>query len=202
MTVNWTVQSQTVQLSSHLQINNKTASQLQTCGPPITNFPDGWRWYTVCSSRYCPGTTARMTCSMRSRRRSSTDTSSECWTDMTIVWTRKGTQAPFCIRYSHVTYNISQYYCVPMHSFGQHICNFCCSITSIICQHYLKISTLLVNNLAFADVSFLGPPVAIMQHDTALMFCCSLFLFFSFLIHREISSVSRRETSPHDRKWV
>lgn len=89
--------------------SSRKISPLPTWGPPITNFPDGWRWYTVCSSRYCEGTTARTTCSIRSWRRSSMETSSECWMEMTIVWTRIGMQAPFCILYSHVTCAITHH---------------------------------------------------------------------------------------------
>mmetsp|Transcript_1786 Transcript_1786/g.4126 ORF Transcript_1786/g.4126 Transcript_1786/m.4126 type:complete len:223 (+) Transcript_1786:217-885(+) len=73
------------------------------CGPPITNRPDGLRWYTVLSSRYFSGMTGLMTCSMRSELICSVLTSSECWHEMTTVWTRTGTGTPSSSLYSHVT---------------------------------------------------------------------------------------------------
>jgi len=69
----------------------------------MTNLPDGWRWKTVCESMYCRGMTTVTTLSMSCLRSCEVDTSSECWTEMTTVWTRTGTHAPFSIRYSHVT---------------------------------------------------------------------------------------------------
>jgi len=75
-----------------------------TWGPPMTNLPDDWMWKTVCESTYCRGMTTETTLSISCFRSSDVEISSECWTDTTTVWTRTGIQAPFSMRYSHVTF--------------------------------------------------------------------------------------------------
>lgn len=74
-------------------------------GPPITKRPLGFKWYTVRSSNRLAGITWLTTCTRRSFLRRSWVTSSSCCVEMTMVWTRKGTQAPLSSLYSTVTWN-------------------------------------------------------------------------------------------------
>ena len=51
-------------------------------------------WKMVFESIYLAGITALMTCSITSRRTSSSDALAKCCVEMTTVCTRIGTQAP------------------------------------------------------------------------------------------------------------
>uniref|UniRef100_A0A7C9EIA1 Uncharacterized protein n=1 Tax=Opuntia streptacantha TaxID=393608 RepID=A0A7C9EIA1_OPUST len=58
----------------------------------------------VFSSRYFSGITGLITCSFKSAAISSLVTVSSCWVEMSTVWTRTGTMAPFSLMYSTVTW--------------------------------------------------------------------------------------------------